>query len=72
MFIGDILARSLSEASRFRQLTYTCLDTFNTRSPEMMAFPARKCAEGTFDTQTTSYHLSQWTYTDSFFFFTKK
>jgi hypothetical protein len=46
MFVGDVNARSLEEAARFRQLTYTCLDTFNQRAPEMMAFPTRKCAEG--------------------------
>jgi hypothetical protein len=46
MFIGDVNARTLEEASRYRQLTYTCLDTFVTRSPEMIAFPNRKCKEG--------------------------
>ncbi|KAH8597536.1 hypothetical protein B0O99DRAFT_739548 [Bisporella sp. PMI_857] len=46
MFIGDVNARSLSEAARFRQLTYTCLDTFGTREPETMAFPSRVCKEG--------------------------
>lgn len=46
MFIGDINARTLDQAARFRQLTYTCLDTFVTRSPETIAFPDRKCAEG--------------------------
>ncbi|KUJ15835.1 uncharacterized protein LY89DRAFT_697871 [Mollisia scopiformis] len=46
MFIGDIAARTLAEAARFRQLTYTCLDTFITRQPEMMAFPDHVCKEG--------------------------
>ncbi|TVY81282.1 hypothetical protein LSUE1_G004035 [Lachnellula suecica] len=46
MFIGDIYARSLEQASRFRQLTYTCLDTFGTRGPEVMGFPDRVCSEG--------------------------
>jgi hypothetical protein len=46
MFIGNVSARSLASAARYRQLTYTCLDTFTTRSPELMAFPTRKCAEG--------------------------
>lgn len=46
MFIGDAQARSLAEAARYRQLTYTCLDTFTIRSPELIAFPQRKCAEG--------------------------
>ncbi|PSN67715.1 hypothetical protein BS50DRAFT_599816 [Corynespora cassiicola Philippines] len=46
MFVGDVTARGLPAASRFRQLTYTCLDTFNQRSPELMAFPKRPCKEG--------------------------
>ncbi|CAG8959875.1 hypothetical protein HYFRA_00013147 [Hymenoscyphus fraxineus] len=46
MFIGDVMARTLPEAARFRQLTYTCLDTFTTRQPEWIKFPTRKCAEG--------------------------
>ena len=46
MFVGDIYARTLEEAARFRQLTYTCLDTFITRSPERIDFPQRRCKEG--------------------------
>jgi len=46
MFVGDIYARTLEEAARFRQLTYTCLDTFVTRSPERIDFPQRRCKEG--------------------------
>jgi hypothetical protein len=46
MFVGDIFARTLAEAGRFRQLTYTCLDEFITREPELMAFPKRRCKEG--------------------------
>jgi hypothetical protein len=46
MFIGDINARTLAEAARFRYLTYTCLDTFVTRSPELIKFPDRHCKEG--------------------------
>lgn len=46
MFVGDIEARTLAQAARFRQLTYTCLDTFVTRQPEMIAYPNRTCAEG--------------------------
>jgi hypothetical protein len=46
MFVGDVNARTLAEAARFRYLTYTCLDTFVTRSPEVIAFPKRKCKEG--------------------------
>lgn len=40
------MARTLKEAARYRQLTYTCLDTFTTRQPEWVKFPTRKCAEG--------------------------
>jgi len=46
MFVGDIFARTLAEAGRFRQLTYTCLDEFVTREPELNAFPKRRCKEG--------------------------
>ncbi|KAK7181532.1 hypothetical protein DPSP01_008928 [Paraphaeosphaeria sporulosa] len=46
MFIGDVHARTLAEASRYRYLTYTCLDTWTQRSPETIAFPQRKCKEG--------------------------
>jgi len=48
MYIGDVQARTLVDAARYRQLTYTCLDTFVTRSPETIAFPDRKCKEGIF------------------------
>ncbi|KAK3312193.1 hypothetical protein B0H66DRAFT_395445 [Apodospora peruviana] len=46
MFTGDIQARTLEEAARFRYLTYTCMDTWTQRSPEMIAFPKRRCKEG--------------------------
>jgi len=46
MFVGDIFARTLAEAGRFRQLTYTCLEEFVTREPELIAFPKRRCKEG--------------------------
>lgn len=46
MFVGDVNARTLDEATRFRQLTYTCMDTWVTRQPEMIAFPNRPCKEG--------------------------
>ncbi|KAK4464710.1 hypothetical protein QBC42DRAFT_318376 [Cladorrhinum samala] len=46
MFVGDINARSLTDAARFRQLTYVCMDTWTMRAPETMAFPTRKCKEG--------------------------
>jgi hypothetical protein len=46
MFIGDVRARTLAEAARYRYLTYVCLDTWTVRSPETIAFPNRKCKEG--------------------------
>jgi len=46
MFVGDVAARTVEQAARFRQLTYTCMDTWVTRQPEMMAFPNRRCKEG--------------------------
>jgi hypothetical protein len=46
MYIGDLTSRSKEQALRFRQLTYTCLDTFSTRDHETVAFPTRACKEG--------------------------
>ncbi|KAH8656718.1 hypothetical protein BGZ60DRAFT_532299 [Tricladium varicosporioides] len=46
MFIGNVNARTKEENARFRQLTYTCLDTFGTRGPETLGFPNRVCKEG--------------------------
>ncbi|KAH9206028.1 hypothetical protein DL95DRAFT_429735 [Leptodontidium sp. 2 PMI_412] len=46
MFIGSIYARTITSAAQFRQLTYTCMDTWTQRSPETAAFPTRKCKEG--------------------------
>ncbi|KAK4646043.1 hypothetical protein QC761_206880 [Podospora bellae-mahoneyi] len=46
MFVGDLNARTIEEAARFRQLTYVCMDTWTSRAPETMAFPTRKCPEG--------------------------
>ena len=46
MFIGDVAARTLAQAARFRQLTYVCMDTWTMRAPETMAFPTRPCKEG--------------------------
>jgi hypothetical protein len=46
MYIGDLTSRSKEQALRFRQLTYTCLDTFGTRDHETVAFPTRACKEG--------------------------
>src|SRR3569833_1805911 len=47
MFVGDVRARTLEEAARFRKLTYTCMDTWYTRQPETIAFPERPCKEVT-------------------------
>jgi Domain of unknown function (DUF1996) len=46
MFIGNISARSLEDAARFRQLTYVCTDTWNQRAPESIFFPNRPCSQG--------------------------
>jgi hypothetical protein len=46
MFVGDIAARSKAQASRFRQLTYTCLETMGSRDHETVAFPAHACPTG--------------------------
>lgn len=45
MFIGDIGARTKEQAARFRQLTYTCMDTAGTRDKETVGFPNRPCKE---------------------------
>jgi hypothetical protein len=47
MFVGNVSARDLDDGTaRYRQLSYTCLDTFGTRGPELVAFPNRTCTEG--------------------------
>ena len=46
MFVGDVNARTLAEAQPFRQLTYTCLETINTRFPETKNFPTKPCKAG--------------------------
>lgn len=46
MFIGNVQAHSLADAARFRQLTFTCLDTMASRDHESLAFPNRVCAAG--------------------------
>jgi len=46
MFIGDIFARTLKQASKFRQLTYTCMEEWTSRAPESIHFPTRKCKAG--------------------------
>ncbi len=46
MIVGDPVFRTQQEASKFRQLTYTCLETPGTRSGETMDFPKKPCAYG--------------------------
>lgn len=46
MFVGDIYARTKKDAARFRQLTYTCMDTASSREQETVAFPQRICPYG--------------------------
>jgi hypothetical protein len=46
MFVGSVHARTLKEAAKYRQMTYTCLDNWLMRQPEMIAFPNRPCKEG--------------------------
>lgn len=46
MFVGDINARGKDAAAKFRQLTYTCLNTFGDREMEQVAFPKKPCSVG--------------------------
>ncbi|KAF2459405.1 hypothetical protein BDY21DRAFT_338170 [Lineolata rhizophorae] len=46
MLVGNPMFRSEAEASQFRQLTFTCLDTLGTRTGETMDMPTRPCQEG--------------------------
>lgn len=46
MLIGDSNARSLSEAMKYRQVTYTCLQTPGTRYPETKHLPTKPCPAG--------------------------
>lgn len=46
MFIGDVYARSKAEVSKFRQLTYTCMENQGTRAPETLEFPNKPCKVG--------------------------
>lgn len=46
MLIGDSMARSKAEVKRFRQLTYTCLETMGTRFPETLNLPGKTCPAG--------------------------
>ncbi len=46
MVVGSPLYRTAAEASKFRQLTFTCLDTLYTRTGETSTMPTRPCPEG--------------------------
>lgn len=46
MFVGDINARSKTDAARFRQLTYTCMENAGSREQETVAFPNKPCKYG--------------------------
>lgn len=46
MFIGDVNARTKAEVSKFRQLTYTCMQNEGTREPETLSFPTAPCPAG--------------------------
>jgi len=44
--VGEAAYRTKGEARRFRQLTYTCLETMGTRFPETLDFPKKPCPAG--------------------------
>jgi hypothetical protein len=44
--VGNPDARTREEVQRFRQLTYTCLETLSTRFPETVDFPQKPCPAG--------------------------
>jgi hypothetical protein len=46
MVVGNPGARTKAEADRYPQLTYTCLETMNTRFPETKDFPKKACPAG--------------------------
>ena len=46
MFIGNVNGRTRKDVERFRQLTYTCLQTIATRDPQILDFPKEPCAMG--------------------------
>ncbi|KAK3366280.1 hypothetical protein B0T24DRAFT_711821 [Lasiosphaeria ovina] len=46
MLIGEASYRSKNQAARFRQITYTCLQTPGTRYPESVNFPTSPCPAG--------------------------
>ncbi|KAL2270526.1 hypothetical protein VTJ83DRAFT_2710 [Remersonia thermophila] len=46
MIVGNPFYRTQAEASKFRQLTFTCLDTLYTRTGETTSMPTQPCREG--------------------------
>ena len=46
MLTGDANFRTREQAQKFRQLTYTCLNTPSTRTGETLEFPKKPCPYG--------------------------
>ncbi|KAJ2999176.1 hypothetical protein NUW58_g83 [Xylaria curta] len=46
MFIGNVTARTREDMERYRQVTYTCLETDITRDPQILDFPSKPCRYG--------------------------
>lgn len=46
MIVGNPTYRTEAEAKKYRQLTYTCLDTILTRTGETMDMPKKVCKMG--------------------------
>ncbi|KAF4617951.1 hypothetical protein G7Y89_g15031 [Cudoniella acicularis] len=46
MLVGDPTIRTKAEADKYRQLTYTCLQTASTRSGETKDLPSKPCPAG--------------------------
>ncbi|KAK4185361.1 hypothetical protein QBC35DRAFT_537807 [Podospora australis] len=46
MIVGNPMYRTSAEASKFRQLTFTCLQTLSTRTGETTDMPKNPCPEG--------------------------
>jgi hypothetical protein len=42
MFVGDVNARSKPEVTKFRQLTYTCMENTGTSLPSLSVFESLK------------------------------
>ncbi|KXX76195.1 putative exoglucanase GH6D [Madurella mycetomatis] len=46
MIVGNPMYRTAAEASRYRQMTFTCLETLYTRTGETTDMPRQPCREG--------------------------